>query len=323
MASDASDCIVCGTCTVDILVKPVDLSLPIGGGRLFEVDPIEVTTGGIVCNSGIAMRRLGLAVAAAGIVGSDVWGSVVRRRLDEEGIGSAAVESHPTQATSSTAVLIDPSGERSFAHHVGACRVIDVAYLRRQAAEFSRARLALVGYFGLLPALEPAIGEAVAVLRAAGCRVALETGGTGGTLATIAPALPHVDLYVPSLDEARHQTGLSDPREIMACYRGHGFRGVGGVKLGARGTLLSPRDGEFFEIPCVAAPGPVADTTGAGDSLLAGLITGILRGMPLEQAGRLGAATAACCVTGVGATAGLRSFDETAALALGSTKSAG
>jgi len=65
----------------------------------------------------------------------------------------------------------------------------------------------------------------------------------------------------------------------------------------------------------VPAPGPVADTTGAGDSLLAGLITGILRGMSLRDAGLLGAATAACCVTGVGATAGLRSLDETMRLA--------
>jgi len=309
------DCIVCGTCTADILVKPVGLAAPIGGGRLFEVDPIDVTTGGIVCNSGIAMRRLGLAVAAASIVGDDVWGGVVRRRLEAEGIGAGALESDARHATSSTAVLIDPSGERSFAHHVGACRAIDVAYLRRQAGEFAKARLALLGYFGLLPGLEPAIGEAVAVLREAGCQVALETGGSGGTLEAIAPALPHVDLYVPSLDEAIHQTGLTDPREILAAYRAHGLRGVAGVKLGSRGTLLSPRAGEFLEIPCIAAPGPVADTTGAGDSLLAGLITGILRGMPLEQAGRLGAATAACCVTGVGATAGLRSFEETMRLA--------
>ena len=221
------------------------------------------------------------------------------------------MESHAAHATSSTAVLIDPCGERSFAHHVGACRAIDVAYLRRRAGEFADARLALLGYFGLLPGIEPAIGEAVAVIRDAGCQVALETGGSGGTLAAIAPALPHVDLYVPSLDEAIHQTGLSDAREIVGCYRSHGARGIVGVKLGARGTLLSPRAGDFVEIPCVPAPGPVADTTGAGDSLLAGLITGILRGMPLEQAGRLGAATAACCVTGVGATAGLRSFEET------------
>ena len=57
------------------------------------------------------------------------------------------------------------------------------------------------------------------------------------------------------------------------------------------------------------------DTTGAGDSYYAGLLTGMLRGMPVEQAGRLAAATGACCVTGYGATAGLRGFAETARLA--------
>jgi sugar/nucleoside kinase (ribokinase family) len=90
---------------------------------------------------------------------------------------------------------------------------------------------------------------------------------------------------------------------------------VVGVKLGTRGTLLSPAAGEWIDVPCVAPPGPVADTTGAGDSFLGGLLAGLLRGMPLREAGLLGAATAACCVTGVGATAGLRSYAETARLA--------
>jgi sugar/nucleoside kinase (ribokinase family) len=312
---NAIDCIVCGTCVADILVRPVPLSLPVGGGRLFHVEPIEVTTGGIVCNSGTAMQRLGLRVAAASLVGDDLWGGVVRARLEGEGIDTAAIESHPTLATSTTAVLIDPSGERSFAHHVGAPQAIDIAFIKRQAAHFGNSRMALVGYFGLLPSLEPVLADAVATIKATGCRVALETGGSGGTLEQLEPALKHVDIYVPSLDESVHQTGLSDPKEIIDCYRRHGAGGIVGVKLGTRGTLLSPAAGDVFEIPCVPAPGPVVDTTGAGDSFLAGLLTGLLRGMPVREAGMLGAATAACCVTGLGATAGLRSFDETLQLA--------
>ena len=305
------DCIVCGTCVADILVRPVPLVHPVGGGRLFHVEPIAVTTGGIVCNSGTAMRRLGMRVAAASLVGDDLWGGVVRSRLAEEGIKTAAIDAHATLATSTTAVLIDPSGERSFAHHVGAPAALDLGFIRRHSAQWAESRLALVGYVGLLPGLEPVLTDALAAIHATGCRVALETGGSGGTLATVATALQHVDIYVPSLDEAIHQTGLEDPREIIACYRRHGAAGIVGVKMGTRGTLLSGHAGEILEIPCVAAPGPVADTTGAGDSFLAGLLTGILRDMPLRESGLLGAATAACCVTGVGAIAGLRSRDET------------
>lgn len=319
MNQPSIDCVVCGTCVADILVRPVPLSEPVGGGRLFHVEPLEATTGGIVCNTGIAMQRLGMRVAAAGLVGADPWGDLVRRRLHAEGIDTTALESHPTRATSTTAVLIDPSGERSFAHHVGAPAAIDGAFIRRLADQWARSRLAVVGYFGLLPALEPVLAEALTTIRAAGCRIALETAGSGGSLAELAPALPQVDIYVPSLDEAVHQTTLHDPREIVACYRRHGAAGIVGVKLGVRGVLLSPAAGEFIDIPCVPAPGPVADTTGAGDSFLAGLLTGILRDMPLQEAGMLGAATAACCVTGRGAIAGLRSFEET--LALGRTLS--
>ena len=305
------DCIICGTCVADILVRPVPLSQPVGGGRLFHVEPIEVTTGGIVCNSGTAMQRLGMRVAASSLVGGDLWADVVRARLLAEGIDTQSLQSHPTLATSTTAVLIDPSGERSFAHHVGAPQAIDLAFISQQAAHFGNSRLALIGYFGLMPALEPVLADALALIKATGCRVAVETGGSGGTLAAIAPALEQIDIYVPSLDEAIHQTGLHEPRAIIDCYRRHGAAGIVGVKLGTRGTLLSPAADEWLEIPCVPAPGPVADTTGAGDSFLAGLLTGILRGLPLRDAGLLGAATAACCVTGVGATAGLRSFDET------------
>jgi sugar/nucleoside kinase (ribokinase family) len=98
-------------------------------------------------------------------------------------------------------------------------------------------------------------------------------------------------------------------------YRQHGAPGIVGLKLGAAGALLSPKAGEFLKIAPVPPPGPVIDTTGAGDAFYAGLIAGLARGMSLADAGRLAAAAGACCVTGLGASAGLRSFDETWRLA--------
>jgi sugar/nucleoside kinase (ribokinase family) len=308
---------VVGTCVADILVRPVPLGQAVGGGRLLHVEPIEVTTGGIVCNTGIALARLGLSVAAASLVGDDPWGGLIRERLAGEGIGTESLEPSPGLATSTTAVLIDPSGERSFAHHVGACAAIDLAWIRRHLPAVRRADWVILGYAGLLPGLEPDLAEAVAVIRAAGCRVAVETGGSGGSLAHVGPALPQVDLYVPSFDEAAAQTGCRTPREIIDRYRSLGATGFLGVKAGTAGTVLSPKPGEWLEIPCLPAPGPVADTTGAGDAFLAGLLAGIVRGMASREAGLLGAATAACCVTGLGATAGLRSLAETLVVAGG------
>ncbi|MFZ4636877.1 MAG: carbohydrate kinase family protein [Pirellulales bacterium] len=316
--SQPIDCIVCGTCVADVLVRPVPLERPVGGGRLFHVDPIEVTTGGIVCNTGVALRRLGAVVETAAVVGDDLWAGEIRARLAAAGVGVAGLESRAGAATSTTAVLIDSSGERSFAHHVGACALFDVAFLRRNAPLFARCRYAVLGYVGLLPALEPALAEAVDVLRRAGCRVVLETGGSGGSFDHVKAALPGIDVFVPSLDEARHHTGCHEPREIIACYRRHGAAGIVGVKCGSQGSVLSPSAGDVIDIPCARAPGPVVDTTGAGDSFLAGLVIGLLRGMPVAEAGRLGAATAACCVTQAGATAGLRDLGETMAVMAGS-----
>ena len=308
------DCLVLGTSGVDVVVRPVDLARPIGGGRLVHVEPLDLTTGGIVCNSGIALRTLGLEVAAAGLVGDDLWGRIVRERLADAGIDVVGIEPHPTEATRSSAVLVDPGGERSFAHHVGAPRATDMAFVRRQLPLFARARMALIGYVGLMPRLGGDLAAAVAAIRGTGCGVALETSDDGGPLAELAAALPLVDCFVPSLAEAAQQTGMSDPRAIIDCYRGHGAKGIVGVKLGTLGVLLSHGEG-FEHIPCLPAPGPIVDTTGAGDAFLAGLLAGRHRGMSLRAAGLLGAATAACCVTGLGGTAGLRSFAETWRLA--------
>jgi sugar/nucleoside kinase (ribokinase family) len=97
---------------------------------------------------------------------------------------------------------------------------------------------------------------------------------------------------------------------MIAAFRRHMPRGLIGVKLDADGCLLD--DGND-KVPVLvpAYKVKVMDTTGAGDTWFAGLLTGLIRGMPVEQAGRLANRVAADCCTALGASAGVKSFEET------------
>jgi sugar/nucleoside kinase (ribokinase family) len=203
-------------------------------------------------------------------------------------------------------VLVDRGGERSFAHTAGASNLLDRSVMLGHLDLFARSRMMLVGYYSQMPKLEEDLPEVLSAIRAAGCRTALDTGGSGGSMQPLDRILPHLDVYVPSRDEAMHQTGQSDPRSIIDTFRRCGAAGILGVKLGSEGALLSPAAGEYVEVPCAPPPGPIVDTTGAGDSFFAGLLTGLLRDMSVEDAGRLGAGTATCCITALGATEGIR-----------------
>ena len=139
---------------------------------------------------------------------------------------------------------------------------------------FARSRMTLIGYYSLMPNLEGDLPEILAAIRETGCKTALDCAGSGGSMQPLDRILPHLDVYVPSLNEASHQTGLNDPRAILDLYRGCGAAGLVGVKLGSKGVLLSPAAGEYVEIPAVAPPGPIVDTTGAGDCFYAGLLDG-------------------------------------------------
>ena len=178
---------------------------------------------------------------------------------------------------------------------------------------FARSRMTLIGYYSLMPNLESDLAEVLAAIRETGCRTALDCAGSGGSMQPLDRILPHLDVYVPSLNEASHQTGLDDPRAILELYRDCGAAGLVGVKLGAKGVLLSPAAGEYLEIPGRRPPGPIVDTTGAGDCFYAGLLTGLLPRLDVRSAGLLGAAAGACCITALGATAGIRDFAATAA----------
>ena len=67
------------------------------------------------------------------------------------------------------------------------------------------------------------------------------------------------------------------------------------VTLGEQGSYIKNRKGETINIPA-AKVSNVVDPTGAGDAFRGGLVSGLVRGLPLEVCGRLGSVASAYVV---------------------------
>jgi len=309
------DCVVAGSCVMDVVCRPVALDRAVGRGTLRRVDPIVPIAGGIVSNAGIALARLGLRAAGLSRVGRDAWGRLLLEQLSGQGLDTSRIERVAGAPSGAAVVLVDPGGERSFLASHGPTKALGLADYLDHLDVLGASGFVLLGYYSRMPALEPDLPELLARVRAAGGRTAMDTAGDGGSMEPLAEALPHLDLYVPSEAEARGQTGESDPEAMIRAYRRRGAAGVVGVKLGARGALLCDPQGERVMIDPVPPGGPVVDTTGAGDCFMAGLIAGLVRGLPLDAAGRLGAAAASMSITKLGGWAGVGTLDQAAELA--------
>ena len=127
----------------------------------------------------------------------------------------------------------------------------------------------------------------------------------------VLPSLPHVDLFMPALAEARGITGEDDPARAAAWLRERGA-GTVAITLGAAGCYASGPDFKgYVPAPAVAE----VDGTGSGDAFAAGLLYGTLAGWSLERAARFACAAGALATTAVGASGGLHGLDATLALA--------
>ena len=63
------DAAIFGLIVADLIAEPMDLRRPPAAGRPGPTNSIPLTTGGNVCNTGVAMAKLGMKVAAAGLGG--------------------------------------------------------------------------------------------------------------------------------------------------------------------------------------------------------------------------------------------------------------
>lgn len=110
------------------------------------------------------------------------------------------------------------------------------------------------------------------------------------------------DIVFPGIDEGKLLTGKESVEEIAAFYHDAGVKTVV-IKLGAEGAYTSSEGRCFYTQGFPVER--VVDTVGAGDGFAVGVVSGILEGLPLEEAVKRGTAIGALAVMSPGDNDGL------------------
>lgn len=189
-----------------------DLSAYLAPGRLSEVGPATLSTGGAVPNTGLSLKRLGVDTRLMGKTGDDLFGraimNIVRGYGPELAEGMIVV---PGETSSYTVVISPPHIDRMFLHCAGANHTFGAGDVRYDL--LAVARVFHFGYPPLLGRMYAHNGEEMVSM----FRRAKETGVTTSLDMTMPDpagpsgqvdwreimrsAMPYVDLFVPSAEE--------------------------------------------------------------------------------------------------------------------------
>jgi sugar/nucleoside kinase (ribokinase family) len=304
------DLVVLGDCNPDVLVLGGDVT-PAFGQQEKLVDTISLVVGGSAAITAVAAARLGLRVALAAAVGADPAGRFMLDQLSREGVDVGAVVVRDQLATGMT-VALSRGGDRAILTALGAMTSLTAADVPRALLARSR-HVHVSSYFLLEDSLGPGVAGLLAAARAAGATTSLDTNwdpsGRWGD-ERLARAIAQADVLLPNEAEALRLARAANLDAAASSLTAVGRRLV--VKLGQRGALCA--DGAARHQVSVEPVTP-ADTTGAGDCFNAGLIAGLLRGLPLPEAAALGCAAGALSTGAPGGTASAPDLPAAAALA--------
>lgn len=301
------DVLSLGIYVVDVLGRPID-QFP-EKGKLALFDELEIHTGGCANNTAIALTRLGISAGAMGKVGTDAFGDLILQKLMDSGVDTVGMQQDPNASTSFTFVAVASDGERTFYHYIGANGELCEADLDWEVIK--NAKILHIAGALVMPRFDGApMANVLREAQSLGITTSLDTAydATGRWMATLEPCLSYVDMFMPSIVEAQHLTGISDAREITQFLRHrYGIHTIA-IKMGEAGSYVSTPEMEHF---ASAYPVTAIDATGAGDAYVAGFLAGTLMGWDLKATAELASATGAACVTAIGTTAGIQNLEET------------
>jgi len=272
-------------------------------GDLFQVEHFLAGWGGDTSNFAVAASRSGGRVGYLTRLGDDIFADSFLQLWRSEGIDTRHVTRDPSAFTAIYVIT-----HKGMQHHFtylrrgSAASAMQPAFLPSEYIQSAQ----LLHVSGITQAISKdardTVDSAIRLAKAAGRLVSYDPNFRAGlwpleTARTVVHrTCCQVDLFFPSLDEARQLTGLSSPEQIARFYLELGSKIVV-LKLGAEGALLACDQGlRNFPAFRVSA----TDLSGAGDTFSGAFVTAYIGQQPLEACMRSANAAAALTTTGLG-----------------------
>jgi len=202
-------------------------------GRLLEVGPVTLCTGGPVSNTGLALQKLGVRTRLMGKVGEDLMGRAALEVIASHGAHLAeGMVVDGTVDTSYTVIISPPGVDRFFLHCPGANDTFDAGDVR-----YDVVAKALLFHFGYPPLMrkmfESGGTELVAMFKQVkqlGVTTSLDmavpdptsAAGYADWVSILRAVLPYVDVFLPSIEETLYMLRRETYEELAQEAPGEG-----------------------------------------------------------------------------------------------------
>lgn len=179
-------------------------------GRLIETTGLHFSLGGVVANTGLAMRQFGCNVALMGCIGNDTLGDMATAQFAKAGV-TEGIRRIDSAGTAYGIVIAPPGMDRLFLEDPGCNRIFTAENIDYEIV--GQSRLFHFGYPPLMDALWKDGGlklkELLDGVHRHGTVVSLDMSlpdaaspaGKADWKFILAEILPFVDIFVPSIEE--------------------------------------------------------------------------------------------------------------------------
>jgi fructokinase len=261
----------------------VDLVSTRSGVRLEAAPAFQKAAGGAPANVAVGLARLGRRVAFVGALATDPLGEFLAETLRRAGVSTSGI-CRSCRPTALALVAVAGDGDREFLFYGERPAHLELRLTPRMRALIRRARVLHVGSISLIA--EPARSatlDAIRLARQAGVVCSYDPNLRRHLWADLPTARRRVqevlrlaDIVKVNAEELAFLTGTPSTAAGLRRLAAAGPR-LAVATLGAAGCAYTGPGGDG-KVP--GYPARVADTTGAGDAFVAGMLHGLLAASP-------------------------------------------